>query len=183
MGFRSNNKILIDLNPRYSPLFWVTSIFENLDIRSVSLVATYLVAAVLRKSHPKHPIDIRSTKGGYVKSRHSKIVTIGPLIYHIATKPDATVVSAHTHGHTSQHKMILLVPKTKIKKVFTLAKERKLKNRINIFSIEEYIATKIILMSSEKRLDPCEIFKETLHEYEQLIKTTKTGPRLDAAKI
>lgn len=174
----SKNKILIDLNPRHSPVIWVNSIFVNLDNRLASLVATHLVAAVLHKSHPGHAIDVRPTKEGYAESRYSRIVTIGALIYHITTKPDGAVIRACKHSLSTELKTILLVPKTKIKRMLSLVKERKLDNRLNIFSLEEFISTIIILIAGDKGIKPIKVFKGILREYKQRIKATESDPRL-----
>jgi hypothetical protein len=141
------DKILTGLNPLHSPVFWVNSILVNLDIRLAPLVAAHLVAAALRKSHSRPAIDIRPIlKEGHVESRHSRMITIGSLIYLVTTKPDMTAIRACKRSLSIEHKTILLVPKTKINRAVSLLKESKLRGRISVFSIEEFISTKIILL-------------------------------------
>ncbi len=176
MILHQNKKILIDLDPRTSPLFWINSVFANADSKSTALISKHLVAALLQKRHPRHVIRVSSTqKSGRVESY---VITIGSVICRISTKPNAVTIQECKASLSAERKTFLLVPNAKIKRVFALATESRFVNRISIFSIEEFISLDIILMSCAKKVKPIETFKELLHDYNQRIKTTEIDPRL-----
>lgn len=178
MTSQRNDKILIDLDPRASPVSWVNSIFANADYKSAGLMARHLVAAVLQKGHVALDVRAFSARAGYVESKNSSVVTIGSLTYHVTTKPTAAVIRWCKQSLSTGHKLILLVPNAEINRVVALAKESRIVNRISIFGIEDYISMDIIMISCDKKVEPIETFKDILREYNQRVHTTETGQSL-----
>lgn len=177
MILHQNKKILIDLLPHTSPLFWINSIFANADPKYAALISKHLVTALLQKRHPRHAIQVSSTwKIGCVESY---VINIGSLACHLSTKPSAVTIRECKKSLSSGRKTFLLVPNAKVKKVFKLAKEGRFVNRISVFSLEEFISLDIILMSCAKNIDPIETFNEILHDYNQRIQTTEIDPCLE----
>jgi len=175
---RRNDKILIDLDPRASPVSWVNSIFANADYKSASLIAGHLVAAVLQKRYVDLDVRVFSAKARYIESKRSSVVKVGSLTYHVTTKPSGAVIRWCKQSLATGHKPILLVPNGEINRVVALAIESRIVNHISIFGIENYLSLDIIMISCDNKVEPIETFKDILRAYNQRIHTTETDQSL-----
>lgn len=168
-----NEKILIDLNPGTSPVFWVNSIFTNADDKSTGLVAGHLVATVLQKRYPALDVRVLSARKGNLNSKRSSIIAIGSLTYHVTIDPTAAVIRRCKQNLSTGLKVILLVPNAEINKAVALAQESRIVNFISIFGIENYVSLSTIMMSCDRQAEPIEAFKDILRLYNQRIRTTE----------
>ena len=178
MTSQRDDKILIDLDPRTSPVSWLNSIFAKADYKSADLIARHLVAAVLQKAHPNLDVRVSTARAGYVDSKSSGVVTIVSLTYHVTTKPTAGVIRGCEESLSTGHIPILLVPNAEINRVVALAKESMIVNRISIFGIEDYVSLDIIMICCDKKVEAIETFKDILREYNWRIHTTETDQSL-----
>lgn len=169
---RQNLKLQIDRGQ--APSSWIRTIVENAKDRSSGVVEQHLVGAKLQRkyaelelpNYPAHAADVQTSREGDF--------SISASVYHVTATPSRGVIQKCASNLLAGKLPILLVPGSQVSKARVLAEEEGIDARLEIMSIEGFLAVNIIELADKEHKNHFAVLQEIVKIYNKRLAEVET---------
>ncbi|MBI4333863.1 MAG: DUF4928 family protein [Chloroflexi bacterium] len=169
---RQNLKLLLD--KREAPAAWVHTIMQTAADRSWGVVEQHLVGATLERRFKTAQIPNRPARPNDKQTSGEGDFPIRTLVYHVAANPRRNDMQKCRSDLAVGKHPVLIVPTDHENKTRVLAQDEGIDTQISLFSIENFVAFKIMHLAIEEKKKSFTVLKEIVEIYNRRLKEVET---------
>ena len=149
----------------------ITATLEQVECRGSFSAHRYLVRSALQSLFP--PRELRHTTFLRTQPLRSDRFKICDITYYIGVSSFKSLLAKVRRTRSAPRISIVVMLARDLPAVNRCTTYRELKDRIEVYSIESFLTTAVILGSIKRHTHPFEILREVIHGYNRCVQTAQ----------
>ena len=151
---------------------------QNQGTKYLGTILQHLVAAKLSVIMPKEAFDIHGASVADAPTNRSGDFTINDIIIHCTTMPGNPLIDKCRSNIEAGCNPVIITIQERVKTAFDLIKDSGLEGRINVWDIQQFLATNIYEHSKFDNKEFNNNLKKIIDKYNEIIQEKETDPSL-----
>lgn len=171
-----HEEVIITCDPSYSPILWIRTILAQTQRLGGSRTAKHLLGATLALRFSKSS----GFQGlNLITAVHTRqgIFEVGRFAY-LGGEPSRRFLRKCRKRTTKTHVPVLIVLAEDLPKAHFYASEQGMKEQLNIFGLESFVGTSLMLMSIERNDHPINTLRAIISAYNVRVLQSREAPTI-----